>query len=738
MNRSFMHKIMAALFAIVIIATAQAQAPQKFNYQAALRTNNNVPIINTPVSVRISIVKDSATGTVVYTETQTTTSNSNGVISLQIGTGKAVSGNFSTINWGAGNYYVKTETDPTGGTNYTTSGTAQLLSVPYALYAANSGTTGAAGKDGVSVSATKIIRDSLFVTLSNGQTLNAGNVRGAQGIQGIQGLTGLTGTKGDSGVRGLQGIQGIQGLKGDQGIQGIQGLIGATGLKGDSGARGLQGIQGIQGLKGDQGIQGIQGLTGATGLKGDSGARGLQGIQGIQGLKGDQGIQGIQGLTGLTGAKGDSGARGLQGIQGIQGLKGDQGIQGIQGAKGDSGVKGLQGIQGIQGIQGLTGAIGAKGDSGARGLQGIQGIQGLKGDQGIQGIQGLTGVTGVKGDSGARGLQGIQGIQGLKGDSGVNVRMTVVNGDSLYITLNTGQTINAGLVRGMQGVSVDSINMSNDTLLTYKSNGTIAKTIYTPTVSQGIKIGISSSTTWICPVGITQITVELWGGSGGGGSSSAVGVVFSNPGPRGFWHSGDYNIYGRGNGISNQQGIGVMFNITGGSGGNGGSGGYSKQIISVVSGQSYNITIGTGGTGGGCCNGYNGSDGIAGTSSSFNNIIYADGGTQGTGGQVTVGPTGSWNDQRSYPNDNGGGTAINGTIGNSGSKLNYNYPTTNYGSGTRTYIPTTLITPIPSQSAPFGLGGGAISANCGYWDQTNSIAGNSGGNGEAGYCIISY
>ncbi len=351
MNHSLLKGSMAALIALVIVTTVNAQAPQKFNYQAALRTNNNVPIVNTPVAVRISIVRDSAFGTVVYTETQTTSSNSNGVISLQIGTGKAVIGNFSTINWGAGNYYVKTETDPSGGTNYTTSGTAQLLSVPYALYAANSGTTGAAGKDGVSVTATKVLKDSLFVTLSNGQTLNAGNVRGAQGIQGIQG---------------------------------IQGLTGLTGAKGDSGARGLQGIQGIQGFNGDQGIQGIQGLTGAMGAKGDSGARGLQGIQGIKGLNGDQGIQGIQGLTGATGAKGDSGARGLQGIQGIQG------------------------------IQGLNGATGATG---------------------LQGIQGLTGATGEKGDSGVS----------------VSVRSTVVTGDSLYVTLSTGEKINAGYVRGLQG-----------------------------------------------------------------------------------------------------------------------------------------------------------------------------------------------------------------------------------------------------------------------------------------------
>jgi len=513
---------------VLSIAIANAQAPQKFSYQAAIRNNSNTPIANTAVSVKISLLKDSATGAVVYSETHAATTNANGIVTLQIGGGNKLSGNFSAINWGSSNYYVKTETDPTGKSNYVNSGTAQLLSVPYALYAGASGTAGTPGKDGVSVTNTKVLGDSLFITLSNGLTLNAGNVRGVKGIQGVQGLTGATGAKGDSGARGLQGIQGFTGATG---AQGIQGLTGSTGAKGDSGVRGLQGIQGIQGLKGDkgdQGIQGIQGLTGATGLKGDSGARGLQGIQGIQGLKGDQGIQGIQGLTGAIGVKGDSGARGLQGIQGIQGLtgaigaqgiqglKGDQGIQGIQGLTGATGVKGDSGARGLQGIQGLTGATGAKGDSGARGLQGIQGIQGLtgatgvqgiqglKGDKGDQGIQGFQGLTGVKGDSGARGLQGIQGIQGLagvtgaqgiqglKGDQGiqgiqgligaigaagkdgVSITNSKVTGDSLFITLSNGQMLNAGYVRGatgtqgIQGIKGDS-GINGKTIL----NGTI-------------------------------------------------------------------------------------------------------------------------------------------------------------------------------------------------------------------------------------------------------------------------
>src|SRR5690554_566777 len=85
--------------------------------------------------MQISILQGSASGTAVYVETQTPTSNANGLVSLEIGAGTVVSGDFTTIDWANGPYFIKTETDPTGGTSYTITGTSQLLSVPYALHA---------------------------------------------------------------------------------------------------------------------------------------------------------------------------------------------------------------------------------------------------------------------------------------------------------------------------------------------------------------------------------------------------------------------------------------------------------------------------------------------------------------------------------------------------------------------------------------------------------------------------
>ena len=67
------------------------------------------------------------------------TANANGLISIEIGGPDAtvVSGNFSTIDWSNGPYFIKTETDPNGGSSYTVSGTSQLLSVPYALHSSS-------------------------------------------------------------------------------------------------------------------------------------------------------------------------------------------------------------------------------------------------------------------------------------------------------------------------------------------------------------------------------------------------------------------------------------------------------------------------------------------------------------------------------------------------------------------------------------------------------------------------
>jgi len=126
--------IVTCLF-ILALQPVIAQTPQKMSYQAVVRNASNDLVTNQSVGIKISILQGSATGTPVYVETQTPTTNANGLVSMEIGNGTVVNGDFTTINWANGPYFIKTETDPAGGANYTITGTSQLLSVPYALYA---------------------------------------------------------------------------------------------------------------------------------------------------------------------------------------------------------------------------------------------------------------------------------------------------------------------------------------------------------------------------------------------------------------------------------------------------------------------------------------------------------------------------------------------------------------------------------------------------------------------------
>lgn len=134
-----MKKIFKICVFFLITINVFAQAPQKISYQAIIRNSSNELITSRPVRIQISILQGTSNGTAVYVENHTTATNANGLVTLEIGAGTAIFGTFATINWSNGsNYFIKTETDPNGGNNYTISGTSQMLSVPYALYALSS------------------------------------------------------------------------------------------------------------------------------------------------------------------------------------------------------------------------------------------------------------------------------------------------------------------------------------------------------------------------------------------------------------------------------------------------------------------------------------------------------------------------------------------------------------------------------------------------------------------------
>ena len=130
-----MKKISSFIAILLCAATLFAQAPEKFTYQAVVRNSSNSLVANTQVGMRVSILQGSTNGSAVYVETQTATTNANGLVTLSIGDGSVQQGTFANIDWANGPFFLKTETDPNGGSNYTVTTTQQLLSVPYALYA---------------------------------------------------------------------------------------------------------------------------------------------------------------------------------------------------------------------------------------------------------------------------------------------------------------------------------------------------------------------------------------------------------------------------------------------------------------------------------------------------------------------------------------------------------------------------------------------------------------------------
>lgn len=132
-----MKNLYAIVISLLLTTSILAQSPEKMSYQAVIRNSSDELVTNQTVGMQISILQGTADGTPVYIETQTPTTNANGLVSIEIGGNNAtvVSGDFTTIDWANSIYFLKTETDPTGGTSYTIKGTSQLLSVPYALHA---------------------------------------------------------------------------------------------------------------------------------------------------------------------------------------------------------------------------------------------------------------------------------------------------------------------------------------------------------------------------------------------------------------------------------------------------------------------------------------------------------------------------------------------------------------------------------------------------------------------------
>ena len=695
--KSYSIKNILAIFLVLfsvssLFSQGSTDASSRINYQFTIRNASNNLVANQSVGVEVSILQGSETGVVVYSEVFMPSTNVNGLATIEIGGGSNLTGNYNTIDWSKGPFFLKTRVRLPSEKVYSITGTSKFLSVPYALNAKK------ADKAGNGISS---IQD------NNNGTLTINYLDGSKYITPI--LKGLTGPKGEVGLTGATGPQGIQGLKGATGPQGIQGV------KGDVGATGTQGPIGLTGATGPQGIQGLQGVAGSNGTNGkntlvkttteNAGSNcATGGVKLEYGLdvnnngtldnteitaaltkyvcNGTQGVQGIQGATGLTGATGAQGPVGLTGAtgpQGIQGLKGDVGATGSQGPIGLTGATGPQGIQGVKGDQGLKGDIGTTGPQGTQGLKGDQGIQGEKGDQG------------PKGDIGATGPQGIQGATGLTGSTGP----TGTNGQNALAKTTTeaaGVNCTTGGLKVEYGLDANS----NGTLDVSEINANLTKYVCNGlSGSQGIKgdIGTQGSKGDNGLNALIKTSEELAGiNCSVGGTKIEVGIDSNRNNILDFDEVNQsltkficnpskgvhFKIFNVGSYLwTVPEGVtSIIIEMWGAGGGGGrsaqysfnkggGAGGYGKSSIDVTPGQQFSVIVGAGGSGG--------SSGANGQATSFGNII-AEGGTGGTlngisyGGNcnATINITGG--SGSSYMSANSGGIAgasLNG-YGNGG------------------------------------------------------------------------
>jgi hypothetical protein len=426
-------------------------------------------------------------------------------------------------------------------------GTTQLMSVPYALYAAASagGPTGPMGPTG------------------------------PQGTAGAQGAQGPTGAQGPQGVTGSQGIQGVQGSTGPAGPTGATGaagdsitsivdngngtltinygsgnsvitssLYGPTGLTGPSGATGPTGSTGDAitsiidngdgtltvnyGASGSVITSSLYGPTGLTGATGPSGVAGPTGPVGSIGAAGPTGPTGLTGATGVVGPSGPSGDPGIAGPTGPTGLTGSIGATGPAGATGSTGLTGATGSVGANGATGATGPSGATGSTGANGIAGTTGAQGPTGPSGAAGAAGSTGPIGPTGAAGVAGSAGSTGPTGPTGPIGD--RYSTTSSTSLSIAAGSHTlTVGLGLAYSIGQtviIAFDASNLMTGTVTAYNSGSGIM-TVNVTTITGGgtyavWSVNLNGAPGPAGPAGPTGAT-GLAGATGGIGPTGNVG-----------------------------------------------------------------------------------------------------------------------------------------------------------------------------------------------------------------------
>lgn len=168
--KTYLYLIILCCLSLLLSTTISAQSPQSFPYQAVARDVNGNLLSNQLIALRFTILDNSNAGPVTYQEIQNVTTNALGLFSVNIGQGNVITGSFNSINWAINAKFLKVELDAGGGSNYTTMGTTQLMSVPYALYA--NGTLA----NGSAVGNTPYWNGTSWITSNNNLYNNGGNI----------------------------------------------------------------------------------------------------------------------------------------------------------------------------------------------------------------------------------------------------------------------------------------------------------------------------------------------------------------------------------------------------------------------------------------------------------------------------------------------------------------------------------------------------------------------------------
>jgi len=751
-----MKRIYTIIVAVLITASVFAQAPQKMTYQAVVRDANNNLVTNTQVGIEINILEGSTTGTQIYTETQTPTTNDNGLLTIEFGgqTG------FDAIDWSNGIYFLETKIDPDNSGTYTIVGVSQLLTVPYALHA----------KTAENISGTINENDPVY-TNSQASNITSTDITNLSNLSGVN-----TGDQDISGI--ATNEQAIQDTA-SQIRADISGFITnendpiyTNSQASNITSTDITNLSNLSGVNtGDQDISGI--ATNEQAIQ-DTASQIRADISDFITNEADPIYTNSQ-ASNIT----STDITNLSNLSGVN--TGDQDISGI--AINEQAIQDTA-SQIRADIPDVSSFITTETDpvytaSPANGITNtdinnwnnkldteVDGSVTNEVNTNLELNGTILEITDANGTLTAdlSSLQSGSGENGTFSISYLRQKHTILVGDNYFdpqvLTVNKGDTIEFIWVEGyhttttdvttgldhwdvpitstntsytevidgsdtiayycqaqggaggvgmsgtiiirnpndsINGNNIQTANMDNDPeneiqnlsingSVIYLENGgnvNLPLNVNSPLIINNDTIlkpryVFDTNANWLCPEGISQIIVELWGAGGGGGGGASSG------------HNS---------------------NTASANGGNGGKGGHNSGVINVISGQSYSITIGVGGIGGvkGSVSDYSlacGTDGADGGSSSFNGILLAEGGSKGTHGCARA--------SNSYSQDGANGS--NGIV--------QNYPVFSFNVVNRSYIPDDFYPNIPDAQANGGSGGS------GGWSFGTA--------GEDGLCIIYY